>query len=303
MLALSTSWKSSQCDHGLDLLAAVRAFDPAGVELEYRIHQPMFNQMRDALKQSGLPVSSIHNFFPHPADMPRHMAGGDLFSLAAPDSEERSMAVRYTRQCLECANDLEAGVVVLHCGQVDMEHQKEKIYEFEKEGVDSESAEAFWTVKLAEREAKEQKHLDALCRSLEQLLKSAEKQGVRLGLENRYHYYQIPNLDEFDRLFHEFEGAPMGYWHDMGHAHAQELLGLVPAGSYLDRYGSRLVGMHLHDAKGLDDHMAPGAGEIDFEPVKALASDGLPCVMELRPGTPDEAVEEGIEHLRRIGIR
>ena len=37
--------------------------------------------------------------------------------------------------------------------------------------------------------------------SLDRLVPVAEKQGVLLGLENRYHYHELPGLDDFKVIF------------------------------------------------------------------------------------------------------
>ncbi|MBW2138526.1 MAG: TIM barrel protein [Deltaproteobacteria bacterium] len=95
-------------------------------------------------------------------------------------------------------------------------------------------------------------------------MKEAESEGIGLGIENRYYYYELPTLDNLRTIFEEFEGSPIGYWHDTGHAHANEVLGIIRRGELLEAYGGRLLGIHVHDARGLEDHLVPGAGEIDF---------------------------------------
>lgn len=123
MLALSTSWRSATLKSGEALVAALAQHAVDGVELEYRISAKAFGPMPAALKRAGLPVVSVHNFFPHPADMTRFRPSGDLFPLSHCDKEIRRRAVALTARTIEIANDLEAGVVVLHCGWVAMEPQ------------------------------------------------------------------------------------------------------------------------------------------------------------------------------------
>jgi sugar phosphate isomerase/epimerase len=126
---------------------------------------------------------------------------------------------------------------------------------------------------------------------------AAERRQVRLGLETRYHYHELPGPDDFGPLLEEFAGSPLGYWHDTGHAHVNEHMGLVAEGQLLEALSGHLIGVHFHDAQGLDDHLPPGSGRIDF---KALASSLTPevvQVLELRPGTPLEAVRDGLAHL------
>ena len=75
------------------------------------------------------------------------------------------------------------------------------------------------------------------------------------------------------------------------------MLSLFSAVDLLKRYSSNLVGCHLHDASGLDDHLPPGRGEIDFPALATFLPPGLPQVIELKPKTPPEAARDGATHL------
>lgn len=303
MLALSTSWKSSTVENGEQLVEAVLETGVGGIELEYRITDIMFHQMRSALKRSGLRVVSIHNYFPFPTALKGLKPGGDLFLLSHPDGEQRRLAVNRTIRTMEHANDLEAPVVVVHCGFVAMAPELQTLRDFFTAGqMASEAALLFIETKQAELENRKAVHLDSLLFSLDRLLRSAEKLDVTLALENRYHYHELPGFDDFDAVFSEFGGAPLGYWHDTGHARANELLGMVPAGEPLNRYRDRLVGIHLHDARELSDHLPPGKGAIDFDAILPCLKPDTPAVMELQPGTPDAETAAGIAFLREKGF-
>jgi sugar phosphate isomerase/epimerase len=219
------------------------------------------------------------------------------------DPEQRRQAVAWTRRTLEAAEDLEAGVVVLHCGHVDMDPETETLHAFQRaDAMDTARARDFSNRKKTELAAKKPRHLDRLLFSLDRLVEEARRRRVTLGLENRYHYHQLPGTDDFARVFAEFDGAPVGYWHDTGHCRALELLGFSTEGEMPGRYADRLVGVHLHDAVGLDDHLPPGTGNLDFA---ALLPHLLPetlQVMELKPGTPETGVLEGMDVLRKRGF-
>ena len=90
----------------------------------------------------------------------------------------------------------------------------------------------------------------------------------------------------------------MGYWHDVGHAQVNENLSLIPPGSLLKNYGDRLIGIHLHDTAGLEDHLAPGTGEIDFTLLKSYLKSDTLTVLELKPQTPEFEVIQGIRFIR-----
>ncbi len=303
MLALSTSWISNDYTNGEALLDRIRRFNITGVELEYRITDAMFRQMRTPLRKSGLKVTSLHNYFPLPPTAPRALANGDLFLLSHPDKEERMRAVEWTGRTIETANDLEAPVVVLHCGCVKMDADAGRLQEFYTNGkIESDEAQEFIRILKEDRERNRPKHLEALMLSLDRLASKAARMDVLLGLENRYFFHELPGIDDFEILFREFEGGPLRYWHDTGHARSNELLTLYAQEDLLKANADRLAGMHLHDAKGLDDHLAPGTGELDFEMIKKYLKEDTLKVIELKGGTPDAEVAAGIDFLRSIGI-
>ncbi|MFH1982917.1 MAG: TIM barrel protein [Pseudomonadota bacterium] len=299
-VALSTSFRAP--DMGVrDLMAMLARLRVATVELEYRIHDTMLPALRDALRAEGIGVVSVHNVCPFPTRYAKHLKpDGDLFRLSSVDSDERALAVKWTTRTIELASELEAGRVVLHCGRVDMAPEVAALHRLFEAGAIGEPEAAALRERLnATRERLKGPHLDALMFSLEALLRPAEALGVRLGLENRYHHHELPGSDDFDGLFRVFDGAPVGYWHDLGHAKAVEALGFSAPGELLTRYGDRLVGIHVHDADGLDDHRPPGAGKIDFFPLRTI-NPAIPRVLELKPGTPEVDVAAGLDHLRQV---
>lgn len=299
MLALSTSWKSKGLINGEILVQALERFDVSGTELDYRIKEAVFRQMKKPLKQSGLRVVSIHNYFPIPAVIPHSKGGGDLFLLSHPDREERQRAIQWTIKTIEHANDLEAKTVILHCGYVEMNTETDVLYDYwETDRIHSEEAQAFIRQKLNKLELLKTKHLDGLLFSIDRLIRVAEKQNITLGIENRYHYHELPGFDDFEVLFAEFEGGPVGYWHDTGHAFANEVQTIIPSGALLQTYSDKLIGVHLHDAIGLEDHLAPGTGKIDFKSIKPFLRNDTLLVVELKPGTSDSAVSQGIQFVK-----
>lgn len=304
MLAISTSFISQSCENGNALIETLERMGVWAVELEYRIRNALFAQMREGLKSAGIQVTSIHNYFPFPQDrLPGATPGGDLFLLSDSDPEGRKEAVKWTVRSLEHADQLEAGALVLHCGWVQMDHQKERIRACYKDGgFFTESFQRFFQEKLRQREALKSKHLDGLLWSLDRLAPVAEKYGVWLGLENRFHYHELPGPAEFATVFAEFESGPIGYWHDTGHAHAQELLRVIKKDALLRRFGDKLIGIHLHDATGLGDHLPPGQGEIDFEAIRSYLKPDTRLVVELRPGTSPEDAVAGLAFLREKKI-
>jgi sugar phosphate isomerase/epimerase len=162
----------------------------------------------------------------------------------------------------------------------------------------SDPAREFVARKLAERDRHKSPHLEALLFSLDALVHLADRYGVLLGLENRAHYHELPGQEDFALFFKEFDGGPLGYWHDTGHAHLNEALGTCAPGGLLRTCGQHLIGLHLHDAQGLADHLPAGTGEIDFKALEPFLSPAIPRVIELAPGTPDADVDATIRYFR-----
>src|SRR4030042_250970 len=97
------------------------------------------------------------------------------------------------------------------------------------------------------------------------LIKYALQFNVKLGFENRYHYMDIPIIDEMEELLCLADPGQLGFIYDVGHAQALDRLGFFPHSEWLTRYSARIFGTHLHDVIGVSDHFAPGLGEIDFK--------------------------------------
>jgi len=303
MPGLSTSCCSATAADGDALVAALEQFDISTVELDYRISPAVFGRMRSRLKKSRLNVISVHNYFPVPPDSPTPAGGGDVFSLASCDRGQRNRAIKWTQETIRRAGGLGASAVVLHCGYVEMEPELPRLYRLlAAGGIGSPPLRALLADKLKERDARRAKHLDCLVDSLEKLAPVAEKHGIYLGLENRYHYHELPTLADFETIFDRLPEAPLGYWHDTGHAHAAEQLGLAAAADWLQHYHHRLIGIHLHDAVGLQDHLPPGSGEVNFAAVEPYLSSDTLQIIELKPGTAWPAVARGIETIRRLWL-
>ncbi|MBF0548964.1 MAG: sugar phosphate isomerase/epimerase [Deltaproteobacteria bacterium] len=303
MIGISTAWRAMGATSGEGLLTAMDESGVEALELEYRISSPVFNQLVPLLRTSHRPITSIHNFCPTPPDVPPEKASGDLFSLASLDQDVRKEAIKWTTRTLEKANDLEVEVVVLHLGQVDMDTNLPEVRTavFNKE-ITIEEARLRLAGPVPERQAKVPKHLDAVLFSLDRLVNAATRLHVQLGLENRNHLRNIPTYEELDLILQTFAGAPLGYWHDIGHAQVGELIGGPSQLETLEKYKGRTLGLHLHDTEGFRDHLAPGCGEVNFEGLAKHLKDIPRRVIEVSRRVTAEEVRQGVQLLQRIGL-
>jgi len=299
-LNLSTSMKSGNVADGRNLVKRLADLGVDGLELEYRIRPEALPGIRQGLLETGLGVSSVHNYFPVPDVHPPRGGSGDFFNMASLDPEECREAVKWATRSIEQAAAFGARAMVVHAGRVDMNAAIPEIKAAYRENrMEDEPVRHLIKAKTAELAFRKPAHFDRLLHSLDKLLRVAEHHQVRVGLENRYHYHELPGIDDFTGIFSRFSGAPIGFWYDTGHDNALTLLGFHPAGTLLDQNADHLVGMHIHDANGLNDHLPPGTGEIDFTPILSRLNPETLCVFELLPGTDDAAAARGIETFRR----
>ncbi len=303
-LALSTVWAKALAAEAVAhgpaaearaILAALDQLDLSALELEYRLSAPVIERLLPEFKVRGWQVVSLHNYVPLPQGVSREQASGDYFNLAALDSDERAVAVEHTLRTMELASDLEATGVVLHLGGVTEARDKLVTAATAQAGRLTPEMEAH--LELRARFAP--RHVDAVSFALERLAPRAEALGVRLGLENRFHAFQIPDLDELGLLLNRFEGAALGLWYDCGHAWVQELAGMGPASDWLEFHGRAMVGCHLHDARGANDHIAPGTGEMDWPALTQALADAPLKVLEVAYAEPAE-LREGAALLEEL---
>ena len=299
MLGISTCWWENASFQGDEIVSDILDLGFEGAELEYRISNSIYQQMKPHLNKA-LTVLSVHNFFPKPEDHSNEKGGGDFFLLSSTDRDERSMAVKYSIRTIEHADNLEARAVILHLGHVDMPNPVVKFRElYDNKQMDQKMGLTLINEQRRIRESKYHKNLDAVLFSLEKLNQEAEKKGVFLGIENRYHFHEIPNFSEIGTILREFEGGKVRYWHDVGHAGAQENMGICRQKDLLDAYSEKMVGIHLHDVKGLDDHFSPGQGEIDFDEITPFIKPHLIKILEVHSKVPTKELLEGIQFIKK----
>lgn len=252
-----------------------------------------------------VPITAVHQPAPYER-LPNGRGNGSL-NLAALDEAEREAAVSAARRSIELAHAVGARRVVVHLGHVgtvaeqfDEELALRRAFDAgRRTGADIDAL----RVALRERRAAAaEPHLEAARRSLAELVGAARPHGIRIGIENRYHYHEIPHPAEYEVIFDGFDPGDVGYWHDLGHAEVLHRLGLIDRNEWLARWADRLVGAHLHDVEGIGDHRAPGDGDAAWQPV-VDAVRGLPWVtLEINQHQPDERVRSSRAFLAELGI-
>jgi sugar phosphate isomerase/epimerase len=302
VIGLSTVWTSRDAQSGEELLVPILDLGFKGVELEYRITRRLYQEALTLIRRNAIQVLSIHNYFPVPDILTAEQAGGDCFSLSALDQEERERGISYTARTLESAHELETRAVVLYLGRVETPLPKNGLQRLYPDEKWNDEGPRLLQQEVEERDRCRAPHLDALLFSVEKLIRRAEQLGVTMGIENRYYVQEMPDKEEIGIILDHFRGGPIGYWHDTGHAAVFEHLGIVRHEELLRLYSPHLIGVHLHDAAGIKNHMPPGQGEIDFAMVKKYLPDEAIKIMEICPEATGDEVLDGRAYLKAKGI-
>ena len=110
------------------------------------------------------------------------------------------------------------------------------------------------------------------------------------------------SLEELATLLAEHDPAVVGYWHDVGHVEVHHRLGLTDRGAWVDLLGDHIVGVHLHDVRGIVDHRAPGTGDVDFAWLAARIPSTAARTFEVDQHEPDDDLAAAIGVLRTAGF-
>ena len=130
---------------------------------------------------------------------------------------------------------------------------------------------------------------------LTRLLELAERNHITLALEN------VDNIEYLDLVFSRLHSDCLGFCYDSGHEFAVSGKFLL-----LNKYGSMLKALHLHDNNGKEDqHLLPGEGHLDWIKVTSQIRDtGYKGSLSLESSAPwyedlDESKRESPEHYLR----
>ena len=276
-VSLSTMWAKGRFSRMAEFAAKARELGFTHVEPNASVSPKL---LRELLK-TGVPISSIHS--PCPAVPSSRGIPVSSLSLSSPDTSQRTEAVSFTKKTIDLAASVKARAIVLHMGEVPVDLSlRDRLYKLHDEGC-AETREYRQAREELVRQRISLAHLyvDAARDSLQELSKYGQEKGIMLGLETRFHFNEIPNMDEMADLLDDVPGQEAGYWHDVGHAEVQQQLGFSLHEEWLSRFKDRMVGIHLHDIRGIADHHAPGEGNMNWEMIARYLPQGMVKVCEI----------------------
>jgi sugar phosphate isomerase/epimerase len=293
-LFLSTSWNAFRHTDGLSLINEIKALGFEGVELSFNLTFSMVSAVEKLAREGFIRVSSVHNFCPIPEGVRREAALPDYYSMSSKDQDQRMHAVRQAKITIDTAARLNAQAVVLHCGRVEIPDRTIDLIALFNKG--QERSTAFTALRdgiISQRNEFKKPFLENTLRSLDELNAYAASRKIKLGVETRYYFREIPFLDEIKVILDTFKDSQVYYWHDTGHAQLMENLGFISSHEeFLEQFGPRMLGIHLHDITGCSDHKPPGTGQFDFSRIKSYISNSTIKVIEAHhPATGSQLIK------------
>lgn len=266
--ALSTNWCNGRLSSGEEIadLALALGFD--ALELGFRTTEEQVAGFRRRLDR--MPVRSVHAFCPVPLSAP--FGHPELYSLATPDPEAARMARLQIVRNIEFTAGIGADALVLHAGRVPC-------------------ASWFKSRRQPKRLRNGRRVLELFKPRLAELVPVLEKNGVTLGLENLPYLEGFPNEAEMEEL----AGPWVKPWFDTGHDYVRRMTLALACPQPKD-----VLGLHVNDSTGGDDHLVPGAGKIDFAALAPLAQSARHRVFEPATSVSEEDLRAALASMRQI---
>jgi len=298
MIALSTAYNISKHNSAQSLVKEIKELGFSSVELNVEVPEIFIPEISRELK-----IVSVHNFCPKVDYVPPGKTIYSPYNISAADTDERKLAVELTKKTVDTASGVGAPAIVIHSGEVVMEFTGRMLAKIYNETKGKNGYEKHLSGFLLERQSKAKKFLDNVISSLDEILNYSLKKKVKLGIENRFWTNEIPSFEEMGIIFEKLKSGYIGLWYDIGHAVIAEKQGLVKNRiDYLEMFGSKLIGVHLHDVVDVYDHKAPGTGEVNFKKISQYLKPDTIIVNETHPSATKEELTKSIEYLKNCGI-
>lgn len=302
MLSLSTCWNSHRHTEGRDLAREARDLGFEWIEVSHGTKISLLPGLLEAVAAGEIRVSSLHNFCPAPVEV--FIDAPDVYEVTSKRLWERERWISLTRKTIEMAVRFGTDRVVMHLGSVPMRSITAKLEALASSGQLYSRDYSDLKLKLvAARDQASALHLGRIRAALTELLPDCEEHGVRLGIETRSHYEQIPNQREMRLLMEEYKDCPwIGTWHDFGHVQRQANLALLDHALYLREIAPRLIGCHVHDVQWpARDHRPPlSTGGVDLAALLPLVPAGVPLIWEISPSQKPASVKAALEKWRQV---
>jgi len=283
------------------MLKEIRSMGFDHAELSHGIRIVLVPGILEAVEEGWIKITSTHNFCPLPTGI--NHAAPNLFEPSNSRAQEHDQWLRHTKKSIDFTAQVGADLMVTHLGSVQFlwSNPGRKVSKYLKSHPDIDPTkdagyQKVLTKAVEKMRARMGPYWEQVKSSLEEIRAYALERNVRIACENREKFQELPVDDDYAE-FLEALPAPShcGYWHDTGHAQLKQQMGLLNHEEHLKKNASRLLGFHLHDVTGDDDHQPIGHGEIDFDMISRFWTPEQRLTLELSPRVSPENVLESRE--------
>ncbi len=275
------------------------------IELSHGMTITKLPGLQSAFAAGKFTCAGVHNYFPSPVEV--MIDAPDAYEFTSHRPFDRKRAMEMTLKTLELAAEFEAEYVVLHMGSTPMKPAK-----FTKPLTamlgDGDSRQAGYVKRKIDFVKKREKvaplYYQRAIEALEELAPVAAEYGVKLAIESRSRFEDMPNEREMVRLQEHFKDDPwIGYWHDFGHVQLKHNLGFLDHYEWLEEMRPYLIGGHVHDVQWpARDHRTPLTGTLDYEKILSYFPKDCPLVWELSPTRERDEIVGMLERWKDAGL-
>jgi HAD superfamily hydrolase (TIGR01549 family) len=297
-VSLSTMWSFENKVSLPDILPVLEKLELSGIEINHKITSADLM----GYDLSTLPIDSLHE--PCPADVSTRELSTKDWLISATDEEKRQQGVRMVMRTIDLAHTLGVGHIVVHPGNAGLSDQDEKnLRQLYVDG--KKETEAYRSLKqdmLDRRASVIESRMNSVVLSLQELLAYADGKHMRLALENRYHFMDIPSPAEMETLLRLAGPDRLGFQLDIGHAQTMHVLGFYPFMEWIHRFADRTIGLHIHDVRGVTDHFAPGLGEVDYQQFIGMIPNDAQRTLEVHGANSLQDISKSLLLLSQLGL-
>jgi sugar phosphate isomerase/epimerase len=295
MISFSTCWNSHRHTAGDEMLREIVDLGFDWVELGHGIRISLMPGIQKAFESGKIKFSSLHNFCPLPLEVLG--ASPDCYQFSSANPSERERAIKQTFQTIDFAQRFSAPFVVLHLGEVRMKPGTDSLIALAKQGKLLSRKYVREKIRAVQkREAAAAPYLSRATDCLRRAVDYAASKSVKLGVEGRRGYEEIPSERELPALLDEINSPQLGYWHDFGHIQIKENLAFLDHAEWLRQIGSRAFGCHVQDCIWpAQDHQPPFAGDVDLDELVPLLPRDSAFVWEMSPRKTAEEIQRSVD--------
>ena len=286
MLAFSTCWNNHRHTDGESMIEEIVELGFSNIELSHGMTVAKLPGITKAHERGLFTCSGVHNYFPSPVEV--MIDAPDAYEFTSHRPFDRQRALDMTFRTLDIAAQFNARYLVLHMGSVPL-HQKNwsrPLTTLVSEG--GQHSADYIKAKLAfvkKREKVGPLYFHRAIEALTTIAERAAKVGVKLAIESRSHFEDVPTEREMIELQTHFADNPwVGYWHDFGHVQLKHNLLLLDHLEWLEKIAPHLIGGHVHDVQWpARDHRTPFSGTLDYAALLKFFPADCPLIWELSP--------------------